>query len=219
MIARVSVLGSAILIVLLGACSTQGPAPEAARRDVMVKALTPLGDGVSGVAVRIANQVVITDASGHAVFPGVRSRAALQIDADCPRGYSGEPLRRVVPQGLASSSDQWSFEIRCEPEFIEVSLAVTVSDCEPAIVSVDGIDLGSTKDGIFHAVQRHDVAGTLGIRVRGKSHHCGLDVPPQTIAFDRRTPGIWAEFDGACPKKRAGPLARPTLRSVRPYRL
>lgn len=211
-------VGAALLIGLL--TDREVVARSAPVISARVEALvqTEEGTGVPDVAVRVGNQVVLTDDAGRAPFPPVLLDGPLTVNAECPAGYAGGDLFREIPKAVAASSKAWSFRLVCRPEFSEVSLLVETRGCGEMRVWVDGALSGTTTEGSLTVKRLTQTAEVVEVRAEPTSGQCEFD-KVRHVTLSTREAVSRARFDGTMVR----PLVRKRTKTpetpLRPYRL
>jgi|GEM_PF-6708608 len=222
---RNSLLSSSILILTASACSHEAkPAtkPEAQISVNVRTHTTPLADVIVRAKRSGKERQVRTNQEGEALFRFLPEGSEIELFAECPDGFDGPPLQRVIqPARLAPQSGEasrWLLELSCAPLEITVPVAVLSEGC-PVDVRLNGEHVGSSVDGSFHHLFKKSRKQELVVSVSPKDDSCLLESSSSTYAADQ--PAVFARFEARAPKKRtrSARRARRKAPSTRPIRL
>ncbi len=219
----------------------QGPLSQ-----VFVKALDVEGEALTNVPVHVVwtgrlvkeegpnssqkadESVILSDNEGEvfvqrAIAPRLSGRGAiaLDIEAECPPGYSGEPLKRHLSASLLRSAKRWSFNLICESVYVQLGIAVLSEGCGEVSLKLDGAPLGSTSHGVFHGLQSISRKQSAVLVATPLDEKCLLRDATRVVELNQGPGSLLARFTGEYPvtkrKKRARQLKK--KKSRRPYRL
>ena len=217
-------VAAALLVVLFGRAQKPTP-PVTLSPPVSLRVIAKesggdpheIARGISSVAVRAGQQVLVTDDDGVAEFPNLKQGGPLLVEATCPQGYSGGRLSRTLTPTVLRSSPSWSLELVCEPEFVQVDIVIKTEGCGEMNVLIDQVAVGVTEGGYFRTSSRTFGEAAIELQVDPVSGTCQLD-RVRTVALTRSAPVVEVLFQGERPKPRRA--KRNTAASApRPYRL
>ncbi len=200
-------------------------APETAQ--VHLTAQTPAGQPLPEVSVRFRSSSpggtsALVLVEGGAAVHRVSTESGVRVEADCPPGFSGPKLSRMLPQALLASGSRVELSLLCQPEMVQVPLFVQAKGCGEVDVRLDGELLGRTEAGIFRqeVVRGSSDNPQVLIQIEATTPGCTAPDLERRVTLPSENPKIEAEFE--LKKMRRPPgrrMAPPVSAPVRPYKL
>ncbi len=213
-----AVLTLGVLIELPACHPGESPtASSATPSTVVVQVRTSLGEPLAGAEVRLGQMGVRSDELGRATLQSGSSQAQRLI-AHCPAGHSGSALETLVAGSLLGSGDDLLFELQCDRDEVELAVAVLSEGCGPLAVQLDGVQIGTTSDGLLHVLLPQPERSFVELSAQPENSDCVLDEPLRTVEVDRLAPAVWALFRGKAQTPRK-PKKAFRSKEARPYRL
>lgn len=179
----VRVLGMLSLLGQVFACAPQSEDEVSAALEVAIEfhARTPLGEPLSAVLLELSGAAkgkFESDEQGRSEVRVQAGEGDITLQASCPEGYVGEPMKRRLPRALLAqigkTDSAWVLDLVCQLEQPEMTLSVLSEDCGELRLELEGQKLGSTREGAFQEILPRPQGETAELRLMPEDASCQL---------------------------------------------